>query len=98
MHTHTLTLEKHKQQKKKLYAIIYQRLKQHSELLLAHSQMNVRNEACCQSLTVSPESGLDGVDDSEGGKKNDCFLFSTLQAFDPRGVWVITGPGIITGS
>ena len=68
-----------------------------SVLLLAHSQINLRSEACCQSPTVSPESGLDGVDDS-GRKRNDCFLFSPLQAFDPRGVWVITGPGIITGS
>lgn len=84
MHTHTLTLEKHKQQKKKLYAVIYQRLKQHSELLLAHSQMNVRNEACCQSLTVSPESGLDGVDDSEGGKKTIVSFFPHSKPLIPE--------------
>lgn len=75
---------------------------EHSEVLLDHSQMNVRNEACRQSPTASTESGLDGVDDS-GGKKNKkqktiVSFFSSLQAFDPRRVWVITGPGIITGS
>lgn len=44
---------------------------------------NERNEACSQSPTVSPESGLDGVDDSRG-KKMIVSVFSSLRAFDPR--------------
>lgn len=45
------------------------------------------------SRDIQPCLTAEGSRVAEGGR----LPFSSLQAFDPGGEWVITGPGLITG-
>lgn len=71
------------------------RLIQHSELLLAHSQMRGMRHVVRVGLSLQRAVWMAWMTVEE---KTIVSVFSSLQAFDPRGVWVITGLGIITGS